>query len=116
MIKTIGSENYMTTKTSKTKPKTKPTKKSKGKKAQKRRPKKKRAAAPQEIGRIIELLKNGPRRLGQKAYDALADADQLKVMETAKAFLLAALDEYQRNVVEPTRKRLESLGSSKKHK
>jgi hypothetical protein len=116
VIKTIGSENYMTTKTSKTKPKTKPSKKSKGKKAQKRPPKKKRAAAPQEIERIMELLKNGPRRLGQKAYDALADADQLKVMETAKAFLLAALDEYERNVVEPTRKRLESLGSSKKHR
>jgi len=105
----------MATKTSKTKPKTKPSKKSKGKKAQKRAPKKKRAAAPRELDRIIELLKKGPRQLGQKAYDALTDADQLKVMETAKAFLLAALDEYERNVVEPTRKRLESLGSSKKH-
>ena len=106
----------MTTKRSKAKPKTKRSKKSKGKKAQKRPPKKKTAAAPQEIERIIELLKNGPRRLGQKAYSALKDADQLKVMETAKAFLLAALDEYERNVVEPTRKRLESLGSSKKHR
>ena len=52
----------------------------------------------------------------QKAYDALPDVDQLKVMESAKAFLLAALDEYERNVVEPTRKRLKSLGSSKKHR
>jgi hypothetical protein len=99
----------MTTKTSKTKPKTKPSKKSKGKKAQKRAPKKKKAAAPKDFEQIMDLLKNGPRRLGQKAYDALSDVDQLKVMERAKAFLLAALDEYERNVVEPTRKRLESL-------
>ena len=100
----------MTKKTSKTKPKTKPSKKSKGKKAQKRAPKRKKAAAPKEVERIIELLKDGPRRLGQKAYDALSAADQLKVMESARAFLLAALDEYERNIVEPTRKRLESLG------
>src|SRR6266498_2604276 len=100
----------MTTKRSKTKPKTKPSKKSKGKKAQKRTPKKKKAAAPEQVERIIELLKDGPRRLGQKAYDALSDADQLKVMESARAFLLAALDEYERNVVKPTRERLESLG------
>ena len=106
----------MATKTSKTKRKTKPSKKSKGKKTQKRAPKKKRATAPKDLERIIELLKNAPRQLGQKAYDALSGADQLKVMETAKAFLLAALDEYERNVVEPTRKRLESLGSSKKHR
>jgi len=96
--------------TSKTKRKTKPSKKPKGKKAQKRAPKKKKAAAPKELEQLIELLKDGPRRLGQKAYDALSDADQLKVMERARAFLLAALDEYERNVVEPTRKRLESLG------
>ena len=99
----------MTTKTSKTKRKTKPSK-SKGKKAQKRAPKKKKAAAPKELEQLIELLKDGPRRLGQKAYDALSDADQLKLMERTKAFLLAALDEYERNVVAPTRKRLESLG------
>ena len=99
----------MTTKTSKTKPKRKPSKKSKGRKAQKRPPKKKKAAAPKDLKRIIERLTSGPRRLGQKAYDALSDVDQLKVMERAKAFLLAALDEYERNVVEPTRKRLESL-------
>jgi hypothetical protein len=106
----------MATKTSKTKPKTKPSKKSKGKKAQKRAPRKKRVGARKDLDRIIEVLKNGPRRLGQKAYDALTDADQLKVMETAKAFLLAALDEYERNVVQPTRRRLESLGSSKKRR
>jgi len=106
----------MATKKSKTKPKTKPSKKSKGKKTQKRAPKKKRATAPKDLERIIKLLKNGPRQLGQKAYDALSGADQLKVMETAKTFLLAALDEYERNVVEPTRKRLESLGSSNKHR
>ena len=64
----------------------------------------------------MELLTNGPRRLGQKAYDALSDVDQLKVMEAAKAFLLGALDEYERNVVEPMRKRLESLGASKKQR
>ena len=87
----------MTRKTSKTKRKTK-------------------ATAPKELERIIELLANGPRQLAQKAYDALPDVDQLKVMESAKAFLLAALDEYERNVVEPTRKRLKSLGSSKKHR
>ena len=87
----------MTRKTSKTKRKTKET-------------------APKELERIIELLANGPRQLAQKAYDALPDVDQLKVMESAKAFLLAALDEYERNVVEPTRKRLKSLGSSKKHR
>jgi hypothetical protein len=100
----------MTTKRSKTKPKTKPSKKSKSKKAQKRPPKKTKAAAPKDLERIIELLKDGPRRLGQKAYDALSDADQLKIMESARAFLLNALDEYERNVVEPTRTRLESLG------
>ncbi len=104
----------MTTKRSKTKPKTKPSKKSKGKKAQKRTPKKKKAAAPEQVERIIELLKDGPRRLGQKAYDALSDADQLKVMESARAFLLAALDEYERNVVKPTRERLESLGKKRR--
>ena len=106
----------MTRKTSKTKPKTKPSKKSKGKKTQKRAPKKKRATAPKDLERIIKLLKNGPRQLGQKAYDALSGADQLKVMEAAKGFLQAALDEYERNVVEPTRKRLESLGILKKQR
>lgn len=100
----------MTTKTSKTKPKKKSSK-SKGKKAG---PKKKKAAAPKDLERIIELLKDGPRRLAQKAYDALSDADQLKIMESAQAFLLAALDEYERNVVEPTRKRLESLGKKRR--
>ena len=106
----------MTRKTSKAKPKTKPSKKTKGKKTQKRPSKKTRAAAPRELERIIELLANGPRQLGQKAYDALPDTDQLKVMEAAKAFLLAALDDYERNVVKPTRKRLESLGVLKKHR
>jgi len=106
----------MATKKSKTKAKTKSSKKSKGKKAQKRAPKKKRAAAPKDLERIIDLLTNGPRRLGQKAYEALSDADQLKVMETAKGFLQAALDEYERNVVEPTRNRLESLGILKKQR
>ena len=90
--------------------------KAKGRKTQKRPPKKTKAAAPKELERIIELLANGPRQLAQKAYDALPDVDQLKVMESARAFLLAALDEYERNVVEPTRKRLKSLGSSKKHR
>ena len=104
----------MATKKSKTKAKTKSSKKSKGKKAQKRTPKKKRA--PKDLERIIDLLTNGPRRLGQKAYEALSDADQLKVMEAAKGFLQAALDEYERNVVEPTRKRLESLGILKKQR
>jgi hypothetical protein len=106
----------MTTKTSKAKPKRKPSKTSKGKQAQKRSPKKRTAAAPKEVERIIELLTSGPRRLGQKAYDALSNMDQLKVMEAAKAFLLGALDEYERNVVEPARKRLKSLGVPKKHR
>ena len=106
----------MATKKSKTKAKTKSSKKSKRKKAQKRAPKKKRAAAPKDLEQIIDLLTNGPRRLGQKAYEALSDADQLKVMEGAKGFLQAALDEYERNVVEPTRKRLESLGILKKQR
>ena len=103
----------MTTKTSKTKRKAKPSKKSTGKKAQKRAPKKKKAAAPKELEQLLELLKDGPRRLSQKAYKALSDADQLKVMEKAKAFLLAALDEYERKILAPTRKRLEGLGKHK---
>ena len=104
----------MTAKTSKARPKPKPSKKSKGKKAQKRPLRKIKTATTKELERITELLTNGPRRLGQKVYKALSDADQLKVMEAAKTFLLAALDDYERNVVEPTRKRLKSLGTSKK--
>jgi hypothetical protein len=95
---------------------TRKTSKAKGRKTQKRPPKKTKAAAPKELERIIELLANGARQLGQKAYDALPDTDQLKVMEAAKGFLLAALDDYERNVVQPTRKRLESLGVLKKHR
>jgi hypothetical protein len=94
----------------------KTTKKAATKKAKKKPPQNIRRATPGELERIKKLMEGSPRerREAKKLAATLSQDDQTILMKWAVDKMKDALDLYQRNVMEPWRKRMEAEGVLKK--